>query len=299
MKPIDFGISDLPSDFRLGNYDVCPTWGAEEWWQALTHRYAVHLYSQLPVEDYTESAEEAADAIKFSKECSLLYFSDPLPIIGDEDRVHPVNGTRSPIRDLTGSDFYLGLYNLDEQGYEVAAELAKKVAKRTGIMDARDVKQQGVEVDALRAMAALDLTPAWQIHRDANRVGDKFWIEVELGASDDELVKEFKDWLRQIRKAADIPRIPKRFDSSHFKDWCSKRLLPYLDLTLWARAHGGAISASLLGYILFPDEPLRDARMRNIEPMIRRTIAPQARQLVTWQVVNTLYRQVHARPADL
>jgi hypothetical protein len=256
----------------------------EEWWDALNHRSLLHLFSRLPVEEL----DEEDISIEYLRECALGYLADPFPVIGEDDRIYPAKAAHTSIRDLTGSDFYLGLYKLDDTGYATPSALAKKVAQRTGFLDVQDVEGCQREMEAIYAMAKLDQTPAWQIYRDANVVDDKFWIEVELGESDEELVKEFKRWLKRMRQSAGIPRIAKRFDKSHFMDWHSKRLLPYLDLTLWATVHGGSLGPTAMGYVLFPDEPLRDRRMRNIEPMIRRTIAPQARQLISWQVVNTL-----------
>ncbi|MFL9952792.1 DUF6387 family protein [Paraburkholderia nemoris] len=285
MKPIDFGISDIPSDFRLESYDVCATWGVEEWRDALTHRSLLHLFSRLPVEDLDDDPEFIS--VEYLRECALGYLIDPFPVIGEEDRIYRAKSAAPSIRDLTGSDFYLGFYKLDESGYETPSALAKKVAKRTGILDVQDVEGNQIEIEATYAMAKLDLTPAWQIYRDASGSDDKFWIEVELGESDEELIKEFKRWLKRTRQSAGIPKIPKRFDKSDFMDWHSKRLLPYLDLTLWSWAHGGSLSPSVLGSALFPDEVTRSP-MRDVEPMIRRTTALHAGRLISWQVVNTL-----------
>lgn len=291
MKPIDFGLSDIPSDFRLEKYDVCSTWGVEEWCQALTDRAHSRQFLSLQTGDLAETTESGTGYIDPLRDVALGYLADPSPHIVDDDPVYPPDWQRL-IRDLTGSDLYYGLFRVGKPGYEESAELAKKVARLTGLSDARGSEQRQIELEAILAMRKLDEMPAWQIHRHANSLEDKFWIEVELGSSDDELVKQFKRWLKQTRKDAGLlKKMQKRFRGSDFADWHSKRLLPYLDLTLWARAHGGSLSSTVLGSALFPNEPMRGGKMRTVEPMIRRTVAPQAEQLLSWQVRNALHMQ--------
>lgn len=291
MKRTAFGTSDLPDKFRLENYQVCATWGVKDWWQALVYRHMPYLYLNLSPDDYAKEGIDREEASDMWADWILEIFDDPMPDLGDGDRLYPAEFSRNAIRDLTGSDFFEGFYKLNDEGYATSSELAKKVARRTGIMEAGDLQQNKTEIDALRAIADLDRMPAWQIHRDAYAVGNRFRIDVDLGAADEDLVKEFKRWLKRIRKDAEIPQVSKRFDQRNFIDWHEKRLLPCLDLLLWAQANGGSITLPVLGNVLFPDEHGRD-HVRGVEAMIRRTTIPQARMLANWHLVKALYRQM-------
>jgi Family of unknown function (DUF6387) len=286
MKQTVFGIGDIPSSFRLENYSSCETWGVAEWWRALAYRNTVHRFFNLSPEQIAEDEDpiELATAVK---DCALSYFEKPLPDFDDELRVYPARERGFPIRDLTGKDFYGGLYKLNDESYKPSADLAKAVVRYTDVLNAEhfnaetDVQPQ---IEGVRASMELDRIPAWSIHREANAPLDSFCIEVDLGASDEHLVKEFKQWLKRIRRESDTLRIPKRLDGNDFADWHAKRLLPYLDLTLWARANDGSINLPVLGHLLFPDE-----QVRGVEAMIRRTTAPKARQLITWPLISVLY----------
>ncbi|AYX27444.1 Uncharacterised protein [Burkholderia pseudomallei] len=277
MEKIEFGRADLPPQFDLTRYRTCETWGASEWWHALAQRYRVRLFSTLTPEEMAED-EDNPDLLKTLQAHSLAFLENPLPITEGERRPFPAFGLDSPIRDLTGTDYYDGLLKLNSAWYEGSAALARRA-----LID---------NADGVSARTQLANTPAWSIHREAGEPSDKFWIEVNLTASDESLVKEFKAWLKRLRKEAGIPQIPKAFDESHFADWHEKRLLPYLDLTLWAHLHGGPLNLSALGDALFPDEAQRGAKMRDVEPMIRRTTAPRARALMSLETIATLNRQV-------
>ncbi|VWD17385.1 DUF6387 family protein [Burkholderia contaminans] len=292
MKRKIFGRSEIPKNFDLNRYEICATWSAKEWWQALVFRHSANLYLDLAPTRYESEGLDPDEVLKFWGDWVSDLFDNPLPDIGDEDRIYPSDFHRSPIRDLNGSDFYEGFYKIDDEEYRTSSTLAKAVAKRTGVMDFNYPEQQQIEIAALHAMATLDTTPAWRIHRDAHSFGDRFRIDVDLGASDEEIIKDFKLWLKGIRKEAEIPVIRRALSQEDFNDWHQKRLLPYLDLVLWSAARGGSFTSSVLGYVLFPDEGAQN-HVRGIESVIRRTIAPQARALVNWQLVKALYRQTH------
>jgi hypothetical protein len=288
MRKIEFGASDLPDSFNLKRYDMCATWGASEWFQGLTPRYDIHLFSTLTPEEMAED-EDNPDLLETLQGYALSFLENPLPVVDGGGRHFPARAKESPIRDLTGADYYDGLFKLNSHWYEAPAELARRACHRAGVMSLEDIVD---EVDGRKAYAELERVPAWQIHREANDTVDGYCIEVDLGAPDDHLVKEFRAWLKRVRREAGVPQIPKGFGAEHFADWHSKRLLPYLDLTLWARLNGGSINLSVMGYALFPDEPLRGPKMRDVEAMIRRTVAPQARALTSLEVISTLSRQV-------
>ncbi|ASW00016.1 DUF6387 family protein [Paraburkholderia aromaticivorans] len=288
MEKIEFGTSDLPDNFKLSRYDTCAGWGASEWWQALAHRRPIHDWSYLTPEEMAED-EDNPDLLDILQGNALAFLENPQPIVEGEKRPFPAYGMDCPIRDLTGADYYDGLFKMNSMWYETHAALARRACHRADVMPFEEIDDGA---DGHKAFWQLEKIPAWALHREASEPADRFCIQVQLGASDDDLVSEFKAWLKRIRKEAEIPQIPKAFDASHFSDWHERRLLPYLDLTLWARLHGGSFNLTALGYALFPDEALRGSKMRDVEPMVRRTIGPRARSLISIEVIATLNRQV-------
>jgi hypothetical protein len=82
--------------------------------------------------------------------------------------------------------------------------------------------------------------------------------------------------------------VPKRAVSeADLHDWSQHRILPYLDLTFWAEVEGVALTQQLLGEVLFPRE-----YGVNLAERIRKTVAPLARKVVTYDFCNYLVVQV-------
>ncbi|TCG03504.1 hypothetical protein BZM27_47940, partial [Paraburkholderia steynii] len=195
----------------------------------------------------------------------------------------------SIISDVMGIEYARPL--LDSRDEETSP-LIDLITKASSMWDEDLTEDQHDE--AVRAHTKLSKTPLWKLHREQRSFNDRFWINVNLGADDKQLMKEFQAWLRATRKAAGGPRLVKPFDGDDFADWHAKRILPYIDLTSWATVRGGDIDLTLLGYLLFPDEPLRE-NMRSVEPMIRRTIAPAARALLNGEAISALNAQARKR----
>lgn len=115
-------------------------------------------------------------------------------------------------------------------------------------------------------------------------VGTKF-LEINLDASNELILEEFKDWLVQTRSNSN-EGIKRRFSSADFEDWSSSRLLPYWDLTTIATMENSIIPFHVLGKILFPDEYEVDLAER-----IRKITKKKCQYLFTHKVVVALYAQ--------
>ena len=113
-------------------------------------------------------------------------------------------------------------------------------------------------------------------------------ISVNLGASDDLLNKEFKDWIKKTRKEANISQIRRSYFDNDFQDWHLQRLLPYLDLMFWAETHKKSFTQAQIGLTLFPNN--YDG---NSGEKVRKTIIPNAEKLISDEVVLALTRQAH------
>jgi hypothetical protein len=111
-------------------------------------------------------------------------------------------------------------------------------------------------------------------------------VAVNLYASNEQLVEDFKQWLREARDTRQ-PGLSKRFTTEDFSKWHRLRILAYLDLTFWAKVDGSKLTNQTLGIALFPNEYTVDLADR-----IRRTVRPCAEQLCCKAVIQALGRQV-------
>ena len=107
-------------------------------------------------------------------------------------------------------------------------------------------------------------------------------LTVELNATDEQLKVDFEIWLKQQRETKSIKR-EKMFTDKDIAKWRNNKILPYLDLTLIARAEGIKLTQHALGKMLFPEEYDVDLTER-----IRRTIKPMADLLLSTDYRNAL-----------
>lgn len=114
--------------------------------------------------------------------------------------------------------------------------------------------------------------------------GNKF-LEINLEASNEMILEEFKDWLVQARSTSD-EFIKRQFSSADFEDWYSSRLLPYWDLTTIATMEDATIPFHVLGKVLFPDEYEVDLAER-----IRKVTKKKCQYLFSDEVVSALSAQ--------
>jgi hypothetical protein len=109
-------------------------------------------------------------------------------------------------------------------------------------------------------------------------------ITVDLRASDEDLILEFKNWLYEKRKSQkDIGFREKMFGEKEFSDWIKNRILPYLDLTIIAKAKGIKITNALMGNLLFPDDIEVD-----VAEKVRKTVKPMAKKVMSIAFLDAL-----------
>ncbi|MDS0802850.1 DUF6387 family protein [Burkholderia cenocepacia] len=271
QKPLS--AAEIPASFQLEKYDVCGSWDLVDWCSALTERW--QLKAILDMEERSVSnGEEQSGMIMVARDKTLASFEKIIQRQGA--RMSPFEGADSPIKDLSAMDYFEGIFALGDDRYSMYANTINTLS----------VKEMP-NFSAITGADTLEDLQAWKMHEQCGVDKSDFWIKVDLGAPDDFLVKEFAAWLRSTRKAAQIPRMPSAFTNEHFADWHDKRLLPYIDLTLWARANDAYIQPALIGNLLFPDDLDRD-----IPAVVRRTVAPSARAICSWSVISALNAQV-------
>ncbi|MCX2979752.1 hypothetical protein EYC98_02615 [Halieaceae bacterium IMCC14734] len=147
----------------------------------------------------------------------------------------------------------------------------------------------------------LEAREYWKLsRRDADEVLSKIdwygdeWHEfyhlhaiVDIGASEDRLLEDFTKYIRAQKKRLQLATVPsKKFGKSERQRWHRRRVLPYLDLTLWCEFAAIPITQHQLGTVLFPDDI-------DISPseVIRKTIRPLADMLTSDSFIYALRNQ--------
>lgn len=113
------------------------------------------------------------------------------------------------------------------------------------------------------------------------------WVEVNLNASDEQIVKDFQRWLVGHRKAIEHFSTPKNFTVKMFNDWIDWKLLPYIDLMIVAKQEKKSITQSKIARLIFPNEYDVDITER-----VRRTTKLNAEWLMRWETLLAIHNQV-------
>ncbi|TFE43582.1 hypothetical protein E2553_00155 [Paraburkholderia dipogonis] len=144
---------------------------------------------------------------------------------------------------------------------------------------------------AKSAYEVLDV-PAWKMLTDLGvNLSGEVAVNVDLYASEDKLVDDFRAWLKVTRSALGVHDIVRRLDKSDFGRWAQNRILAYLDLTLWAKVKGHMITNQVMGVALFPDE-----YNVNLAERIRKTVAPEASIAISTPYLEAMASQAMTNP---
>lgn len=265
-----FSFEEIPVEFRIEAYDLCASWDVAEWASALSDRQFARM--AFAMDQRVDDGDGGLHQVILER--SLRYMEMPLQVKGAG--IKPFDGHPSPIRSQSALDFYDGLFATRDSRYDRFTQLAEKASGDDWHDD-----------DAAAGREQLAATAAWQMHRACD-VHDNgcFLVSVDLGASDEHLLEEFKRWIKATRGAAGLSKIPRWYTPADFAKWHEMRFLAYLDLTFWARVRGGHFTLPVLGKALFPTE-----FNVGLEDRVRKVVAPGASAIVTEESVSALNAQ--------
>jgi len=265
--------TNIPDKFEISAYDECAKWGLQEWTAALTARMNIrHGWRWACLEGKSEdvpnnllrNAREAADKLLCEPTDTDLSVSKSYSVL-------------TAIRDQSAAEYFHGLDTFNDPRY---VEWVNRFTASTMIQDDDDA-------ELVLDMKRLYETPAWRMHADCSATGNSLFIAVDLGVPDDQLVKEFKKWIGDTRKAAGTASIPRRYNNKDFVDWHENRLLAYLDLTFWASTRNKEFTHKTVAHAIFPfGSEKRDSEI------VRRTIRTKANRIVSDEVVSALNGQL-------
>jgi hypothetical protein len=112
-------------------------------------------------------------------------------------------------------------------------------------------------------------------------------VTVNLTATDEQIISDFKKWLPAYRKASGYTAHDKNFTDKNLADWSKWRVLPYIDLWLVAKASGAIITQNKMARLIFSDEDSVD-----IVDRLRRTTRPKAEWLMGGKILEAISAQI-------
>lgn len=313
---------NIPSEFNLSSYDGCVLWSENDWAIALYDRIKMYdNWRYVCLKGFDSGASK--ERIDMARERALLKIKQPL--INYFNKLPKVAG-RSPIKDQSVREYFDGHWYFDDPCYSKWADLHiyldgymldEGVWSQDGLIYGESEEDRELREINDKNSKLLD-EAAWKMHYEVMKSGfddffdnlrlrftfakdfdfynknknqapkafNRFFISVDLNSTDECLAEEFKKWLKTTRKDANFKITRSVFCKDDFSRWHTQRLLPYLDLAFWAETQGKKFANVTIGEALFPDE-----LEKNVEDVVRRTVAPHALQIACHEVVLALTEQ--------
>ena len=262
--------SDLPATFSLAKYAPVKDFGIADW--------VVNLEMRVLNAFILSRKRSYPDADFAPLDFTEAIFSNPIwpsEKFKDKPGLTKHIDVRS-VADMTVSDYFFGGSEFHPQGFkpyfEAFTRSLNSTHERDGILD----------------------TPLWKAYEDSCIDDDRnVFVEIDLHASEEKIVSDFREWLTSIRAQRQIKVPSKSLSENDFRSWHAYRLLPYLDLSNWAAARGVQITQQVIGAALFPDE--YDI---SLAERIRKVVAPLAREVAHESFCNALRSQALAELAE-
>ena len=112
------------------------------------------------------------------------------------------------------------------------------------------------------------------------------YVIIDLGAADEQIIKDFHHWLTEHRKFMGYELI-KNITEELLKECIDYRVLQYIDLNLVAQYEGKKITQTRMANLIFSDEYEKDVVAR-----LRKTTKPKAEWLFNELTLEQMYSQL-------
>jgi len=156
-----------------------------------------------------------------------------------------------------------------------------------------DMLQEEDNIDRVREIDEFLRTPLDSLERRDEQyvVAPELHLEVNMFAPDSMIIDDFKKWLKAARKQFDMPA-RNMFTPANMESWADNRVLPYIDLMIWAKFEGVGIGQETMGETIFPDAVIIDPdNPKDPASRIRKTVSVMAEYLMRPSVVDAINAQ--------
>jgi hypothetical protein len=293
-------LTKIPSEFALAKYDAVANFSGEEWFVNLEKRYELFALCNTPFHliDADNADGLAAVAMQVSTRKKVLALLKN-PIVPIEES----NGSLFGLQDdavvtLKNKDFFTLLLHANFEYEENYQTFVKELAENctSGIVTRpRNSKLSD------KYFWDVDISPF-----------NAAFVQVNLWNSDKKLVEDFKTWIRteKAKRYIDVvdnkggSKIPDKIrkhppTQADFNQWGENNVLPYLDLTLWAKANQSKITLETLGEVLFAANELVD----DTTLKVTRSTKPKADELMEQATLmifaNAVKKEIKPEPEPI
>lgn len=115
-------------------------------------------------------------------------------------------------------------------------------------------------------------------------------ITIDLTATDEQILSDFKHWLLEYRKAMGYQSNKNNFSKEDLSDWSKYSLLPYLDLTFAEIIEGKKITQPKMAELIFQDSKKYFDKVDRL----RRTTKRKADWLIKDETLRAIEAQICA-----
>ena len=301
MRTVSAG--QLPKWFSLSKYPTTNTMDLSEWYENLIWRSNFLVFFCDELEQHRELIESYFD----EKEGRKLVWTttsgarrDSSPGLRAKPSENSLNTTTVSSMTVGTVASFIATSCYDDSG------LGRQLSKAVSVVQAEtnavvDIEKGDAAPDFLdqviafrkkqqEAAAAVGLGEPFDLleRRELSLINDgTLHVEVDLSVSDELVLADFKSWLRAARKEFKMPA-RSEFSAAATQRWVTGRVLPYLDLTLWAALENVTIPEEIMQHALYGDDSIPDGK-------VPRTTKKNADQLIHPLVLQKMLVQIENR----
>ncbi|MGU7853104.1 DUF6387 family protein [Burkholderia orbicola] len=265
----------IKMEFSIDKYNACASFDCADWFENLMHR-------RLRLNMFKDHGDFYLDELIKTSNRFLRQPILPRRQLKEGDG-YVKNVFRSQVRDETALDAMSGYWSLDTFSDRPAAVA---YIEAFGVIEREIFGDTKSDAASHAAYAKLDV-PVWKMMQEVgvDHMGE-FAVTVDLFASEDKLVDDFRKWIRSTRKELNIPNRQRRFTRADFERWHQNRILAYLDIKFWSDVNSCDLTNQALGVMLFPAE--FDV---NLAERVRKVVAPLALEASSPAYLEAMFSQ--------
>lgn len=259
-------LDALPKWYRLSNYILAESFTLEQWFNALWIRQTVwqlfrhHATADAYATYWNEIQKSGAAAFTTKNGLAAHVGTDA-------------------VRSLTVLDLF-------EIRDSIAAErVYSKHYKKFN----RDLDKSTVGGPGVSAHEKLEETVRDALDPNSYWMHNAAFVVIDLNATNETLSRRFESWLQRIRNEEKDGFRTRRYSAKDCKAWFDSGLLPFLDLSHWARTQRLRIPDWLMGEAIFPP-----SRTINVSEAVRKSTKRLAERVLSDAFVQALAADINA-----
>lgn len=272
-------LSDIPSWFKICKYDKASSLGLKGWYEQIEQRLSLRDFIDMNLNDNLNRVDAIVS-------WSNLIKTDPI-----------FERKENVLMDMLGKLDSFIISEVSDSVRDFTAGDLKSINQA--------IKLMGIDKDLIaycndephREMPAkIELANNFP-NKPVELLRNEFsWISLysvaltaNLEASDEQLINDFQSWLKHARTNFDCRTIEEIFTDIDFNDWCEYAILPYFDLTTWAKFKDSEFTHSIMSEAIFPNAGIEGFCG---ESRVRRETKRRAAEIFNHNASNAIRAQV-------